>query len=241
MLPGSGSDERFLRSVFADALAGVGVELVAPAPRRGADVVAGYRAALDAAGPEPLLVGGISLGAHVAARWAAAAPPGRVAGLLLALPAWTGEPSTSSGTAPAALAARWTAARARAAGVAAAVAATAGAPTWLAAELGRAWAGYGPGLAPALEAAAAEPAPTEVELQALDMPVGVATLVDDPVHPLEVARRWHAALPRSALVTTRLATFGDDPASLGRATVLAWLRAASAPHGSGPRSPVRPA
>jgi hypothetical protein len=34
-------------------------------------------------------------------------------------------------------------------------------------------------------------------------------------------------LPRSALVTTRLATFGADPEVLGRATVLAWLRATS--------------
>jgi pimeloyl-ACP methyl ester carboxylesterase len=220
VLPGSGSDEVFIRSVFAGALAGVGVELVAPAPRRGADVVTGYRAALDAA-PGPVVVGGISLGAHVAARWAAAAAPGRVAGLLLALPAWTGPP----GAAPAALAARWTASRARSGGVAAAVAAAADAPAWLAAELGRAWAGYGAGLAPALAAAAAEPAPTAAELAGLDVPVGLAALVDDPVHPLAVAEGWHAALPRSALVTTTLAAFGADPATLGRAAVLAWLRA----------------
>jgi pimeloyl-ACP methyl ester carboxylesterase len=226
MLPGAGSDERFIRSVFAAALAGVGVELVAPPPRRGADVIAGYRAALDAAGPGPVLVGGISLGAHVAARWAATAPPGRVAGLLLALPAWTGAPSTPS-RAPAALAAQVTAAQVRTGGVAAAVAATAEAPAWLAAELHRAWAGYGTGLAPALEAAAAEPGPTEAELRGLDVPVGVAALVDDPVHPLAVARCWHAALPRSALVTARLAAFGADPETLGRASVLAWLRAAS--------------
>ena len=223
MLPGSGSDEVFLHSVFADALAAVGVDLVAPAPRRGGDVVAGYRAALDAAGPGPVLVGGISLGAHVAARWTAAAPRGRVAGLLLALPAWTGSP----GAAPAAVMARATAARARSGGVAAAMAATAGAPSWLVAELGRAWAGYGTGLAPALEAAAGEPAPAAAELSGLDVPVGVAALVDDPVHPLEVAEDWHAALPRSALVTTTLATFGADPGTVGRATVLAWLRAAA--------------
>jgi pimeloyl-ACP methyl ester carboxylesterase len=222
MLPGSGSDEVFIRSVFACALAGVGVELVAPAPRRGADVVAGYQAALDAAGPGPVLVGGVSLGAHVAARWAAAAPRGRVAGLLLALPAWTGLPRA----APAAVAARWTAAQARRGGVAAAVAATAGAPPWLVAELGRAWAGYGAGLAPAFEAAAEEPGPTTAELAGLDVPVGVAALVDDPVHPLAVAQEWHAALPRSALVTTTLAVFGAVPGALGRAAALAWLRAA---------------
>jgi len=222
MLPGSGSDEVFIRSVFACALAGVGVELVAPAPRRGPDVVAGYRAALEAAGPGPVLVGGVSLGAHVAARWAAAAPRGRVAGLLLALPAWTGLPHA----APAAVAARRTAAQARRGGVAAAVAASAGAPSWLVAELGRAWAGYGAGLAPAFEAAAEEPAPSTAELAGLDVPVGVAALVDDPVHPLEVAQEWHAALPRSALVTTTLAAFGADPGALGRAAALAWLRAA---------------
>jgi pimeloyl-ACP methyl ester carboxylesterase len=223
MLPGSGSDEVFIRSVFACALTAVGVELVAPAPWRGPDVVAGYRAALDAAGPGPVLVGGISLGAHVAARWAAAAPRGRVAGLLLALPAWTGPPCA----APAAVAARWTATQARTGGVGAAVAASAGAPSWLVAELGRAWAGYGDGLAAALEAAASSPAPTTAELAGIAVPVGVAALVDDPVHPLGVAQEWHAALPRSALVTTTLAAFGADPGALGRAAVLAWLRAAA--------------
>ena len=236
MLPGAGSDERFIRSVFARPLAGIGIRLIAPAPRAGADVVAGYRRALDAAaGSGPLLVGGISLGAHVAARWAAAAPGGQVAGLLLALPAWTGPPvmhgewstpTADTAPAPAALAARLTAAQVRSDGVEAALAtAAAGAPAWLAAELGRAWPRYGDGLAPALEAAAAEPGPTEAELAALDVPVGVAALVDDPVHPMEVARLWAASSPRSALVTARLAAFGADPETVGRAAVLAWLRA----------------
>ncbi len=226
LLPGAGSDERLVRSVFAGPLAGVGVELIAPAPRPGTDVIVGYREALDRAVDEPgsLLVGGISLGAHVAARWAASAPRGRLAGLLLALPAWTGQ----AGAAPAARAARLTAAQVRAGGVAGAVTAAApGAPAWLAAELARAWSGYGDGLAPALEVAAAEPGPTEQELATLTVPVGVAALLDDPVHPLAVAHRWQAALPRSALVTARMAVFGGDPEVVGRAAVLAWLRAAS--------------
>ncbi len=196
-----------------------------PPLRRGADVVADYRAALDRAAlvPEPLLVGGISLGAHVAARWAARAPAGRLAGLLLALPAWTGPPEG----APAALAARLTAAQVRSGGVAAALAsAAAAAPPWLAAELGRAWPRHGDGLAPALEAAAAEPGPTVDELAGLDVPVGVAALVDDPVHPSSVAEQWQRLLPRSTLVTARLAAFGRDPEAVGRAAVLAWLRAA---------------
>ena len=96
---------------------------------------------------------------------------------------------------------------------------------WLATELGRAWPGYGDGLAAALDAAAAEPAPTDAELAGLDVPVGIAALVDDPVHPVAVARHWCATLPRAALVTSTLAAFGADPQLAGRAALLAWLRA----------------
>jgi pimeloyl-ACP methyl ester carboxylesterase len=225
VLPGSGSDDRFVRSVFAGPLAALEIDLIVPSPPFGADVVAAYRKALDRAAltSDALLVGGISLGAHVAARWAAETPGRRLAGLLLALPAWTGPP----GVAPAAMAARLTAAQVRSGGVgAAAASAAAGAPTWLAAELARAWGRYGDGLASALEAAAAEPGPTADELAGLDVPAGVAALVDDPVHPLAVARQWQEVLPRSALVTVGLAAFGNDPETIGRATLLAWLRAA---------------
>jgi hypothetical protein len=230
VLPGSGSDEVFVRSVFAEPLRAVGIALEAVAPRHAHDVVEGYRAELDAAldTPGPLLVGGISLGAHVAASWAArrrtAAGP-RLAGLLLALPAWTGP----AGDAAAALAARATSAQARTDGVAAAVAAAGtGSPPWLAAELARAWPRYGSGLAAALDAAAAEPAPDAAALRSLAVPAGIAALVDDPVHPLAVAEHWRGLLPRAALLSAPLAAFGADPAVLGRAAVLAWLSAASA-------------
>lgn len=223
ILPGSGSDDHFVRSAFAGPLAALEMDLIVPPPPSGRDVIAAYREALDRAalGCEELIVGGISLGAHVAARWAAE-PGRRLAGLLLALPAWTGPP----GAAPAALAARLTATQVRSGGVAAALAsAAAGAPPWLAAELARAWPRYGEGLASVLETAAAEPGPSIGELAGLNVPTGVAALVDDPVHPLEVARLWQELLPRSALVTARMATFGDDPETIGRAAVLAWLRA----------------
>jgi hypothetical protein len=229
VLPGSGSDEVFVRSVFGGPLGALGIALQAVAPRHGHDVVEGYRAELDAAleRPGPVLVGGISLGAHVAAAWAAercGAGPGP-AGLLLALPAWTGQP----GDAPAALAARATAACVRDGGVAAAVAtARAGSPPWLATELARAWPRYGTELAAALDAAAAEPAPDTTDLRALDLPVGLAALVDDPVHPLAVAEHWGALLPRAVLLSAPLAVFGADAAVLGRAAVLGWLCAARA-------------
>jgi hypothetical protein len=222
-----------VRAVFAGPLRTVGIGLVAPAPRPGPAVVQGYRDALDAAhaaATGPLLVGGISLGAHVAASWAAEQRPGAVAGLLLALPAWTGSPDG----APAALAALATAALVRAEGVAGALApARAGAPAWLTAELERAWTGYGDGLAASLECAAATPAPDPPGLRGVAVPAGIAGIVDDPVHPLAVARHWRALLPRSALLTTSLAAFGADPATVGSVAVLGWLRAAGVSRAGG--------
>jgi pimeloyl-ACP methyl ester carboxylesterase len=214
-------------------LRSVGVMLVAPEPDRSDLVVRRYRTALDqalsvaAATPGArLLVGGISLGAQVAASWAAerleADPDLPIAGLLLALPAWSGPPEG----APAAAAARATAMTVRAQGLDAAIAAArAGSPAWLADELQRAWRGYGPALADVLDAAASAPGPTPGSLGGLDVPVGVAALRDDPVHPLAVARSWTGLLPRAALVTSRLDVFGADPGVLGRAAVLGWLRA----------------
>ncbi|MFD1234467.1 alpha/beta hydrolase, partial [Pseudonocardia benzenivorans] len=118
VLPGSGSDAEFVRSSFAEPLSALGIRLVAPWPRASGAVVAGYLSALDdalraaTAARTALLVGGVSLGAHVAIRWAAALDdPRPLAGVLLALPAWTG----SAGAAPAAVTAAATAARVRAA------------------------------------------------------------------------------------------------------------------------------
>jgi pimeloyl-ACP methyl ester carboxylesterase len=225
LLPGTGSDEVFVRSAFARPLADLGVPLVAPAPVPGPDLVAHHLAALDdawAAAGTPVLAGGISLGAHVAATWAVRHPE-RCAGLLLALPAWLGAPRTDS---PAALAALASADQVDRHGLDRALAAAEeGAPPWLARELDRAWRRHGAGLSPSLRAAAVWPAPTEAELATIRVPVGVAACTDDPVHPLAVAHRWITALPRAALATTTLTALGADRESLGRATTLAWLRA----------------
>jgi hypothetical protein len=43
-----------------------------------------------------------------------------------------------------------------------------------------------------------------------------------------VAEHWRALLPRAVLLSAPLAVFGADPAVLGRAAVLAWLRASKA-------------
>ncbi|GLZ34090.1 thioesterase [Lentzea sp. NBRC 105346] len=208
MLPGTGSDEVFVRSVFAEPLSQVGLHLHAPATR----TVADHLRALDhAAERHPIVAGGVSLGAHLAALWAAR-NPGRCAGLVLALPAWTGP----SAGAPAALAAASSADVVAAHGITAALADVDG---WLKIELDRAWRRYGDGLVAHFREAAGSDAPTFDELRTLDMPTGIVACTDDPVHPLEVARTWAAAMPRAVLRTTTLSALGNDRASLGRAAV----------------------
>ncbi len=221
MLPGTGSDDAFVRSVFEIPLAAAGLTLVAPPPVPGSSLAASALSVLsDSSGP--FVAGGISFGAHLAAEWAVAHPT-RCAGLVLALPAWHGAPDS----APASRSALLSAAAVRSLGVDGALAESA-MPEWLAAELSRAWHGYGDGLADSLEVAASRPAPTLAELAALDVPVGIAACVDDPIHPPDVAAEWAAALPRAAVCTTRLSIMGVDPEALGRAAVLAFTRAAGA-------------
>ncbi|CRK55841.1 hypothetical protein [Alloactinosynnema sp. L-07] len=223
LLPGTASDDVFVRAVFEVPLAAVGMAAVMPAPVRGPGHVAAYLAAFDEAAEagQPIIAGGISLGAHLAVEWALKNRD-RCAGLLLALPGWTGAPDG----APAAVAARYSAAAVRELGPTAATeAAVAGLDPWLAAELTRAWSGYGDDLAEALDVAADHVAPTLDDLATLDIPCGVAGFTDDAVHPVEVATAWAKALPQATLCTTRLQIVGADPEALGRATVLAWLRA----------------
>lgn len=226
LLPGTGSDDVFVRSVFEVPLAAIGFRTLAVRPEPGPGIGAAYLAALDeASAGRPVLAGGVSFGAHVAAEWALR-NPARCTGLLLALPAWSGDPGDS----PAAVSARLGADAVRANGVDAALREVAeSVAEWLSAELGRAWRGYGPGLADSLRVAAGRPAPTLAELGKLEVPVGVAGCVDDQVHPLAVARDWAEALGRAELCTTRLDIMGADPEALGRATVLAWLRARGTP------------
>jgi len=223
LLPGTGSDEVFVRAVFEGPLRGVGVPLIAPPPPPGAALAEGYLAVLDTLAEEhgPLLVGGISFGAHLAAEWAVRNPD-RCGGLLAALPAWHGIP----GPEPASVAATLSADLVADAGVEAALAqAAAGSPAWLSAELGRAWRRHGDGLVAGLRVAAGRPSPTLAELSRLAVPAGIGTCTDDPIHPTKVASEWAGALPRSAVGETTLAALGADRESLGRATVLAYLRA----------------
>lgn len=224
VLPGTGSDEIFVRSVFARPLAALGIELIAPPPPKGADVVTGSPRLLDEIAGTfegPLLVGGISLGAHLATEWALRRQD-RCAGVLVALPAWNG----AADAAPAAVAAGGCADLVAREGLAAALeVATSGVAPWLAAELTRAWRRHGEQLAASLRAASLHPAPELTRLPQLRVPVGIAACTDDPVHPVAVARAWQQALPNAALLETTLRAVGVDRQVLGEAAVRAWLQA----------------
>jgi pimeloyl-ACP methyl ester carboxylesterase len=221
ILPGAGSSCGFVTRVFAGPLREAGYVLVAPPPVPGAGLVAGAFEALDAAartyGARLRLVGGISLGAHVAARWAGRGPG--LDGVLLALPAWTGAPAA---VAAATSAAADTVDRL---GTAGALAAAGDAVGWVADELAAAWPGYGTGLAASLRAAAAAPGPSRAELAALAVPAGVVAFTDDPLHPAAVAREWAATAPYAALRELPLSAPAEDRTVLAHAALAALAAA----------------
>ncbi|BBZ38673.1 alpha/beta fold hydrolase [Mycobacterium conspicuum] len=217
LLPGTGSDDGYVRRAFSGPLRGVGAVLRTPPPQP-QQLIKGYLAALDeAASAGPICVGGISIGAAVATAWALAHPERAVA-VLAALPAWTGAP----GSAPAALAARHTADQLRRDGLAATTTQMrASSPPWLAEELTRSWAAQWPHLPDAMDEAAAYRAPSHSELARLATPLGVCAAVDDPIHPLAVGVEWVDAAPHAALRTVTLDQFGADASALGAACLAA--------------------
>jgi pimeloyl-ACP methyl ester carboxylesterase len=217
LLPGTGSDDEYVRRAFSVPLHDAGAILESPTPRPGG-LIAGYLSDLDDAATDgPIAVGGVSIGAAVAAMWALAHPQS-VAAVLAALPAWTGSPDG----APASLAARQSALALRRDGLAATTAQMrATSPRWLADELTRSWARLWPALPDAMDQAADYVAPTRAELARLSVPMGVAAALDDPIHPLAVAQEWAAAAPRAALRTVTLDQIGADPSALGGACLAA--------------------
>ena len=217
LLPGTGSDDDYVYRAFSGPLREVGATQIAPPPQPDR-LIDGYLSALDEAAREgPIGVGGVSIGAAVAAAWALAHPDRAVA-VLAALPPWAGAP----GAAPAALAARYSASRLRADGLAATTTQMrASSPPWLAEELTRSWRAQWPQLPDAMEEAAAYVAPSCADLTRLAVPLAVAAAVDDPIHPLQVAVDWVTAAPRAALRTVTLDQFGANPAELGAACLAA--------------------
>ncbi|MDA4104973.1 hypothetical protein MMON44395_25830 [Mycolicibacterium monacense DSM 44395] len=221
LLPGTGSDDDYAYRAFSPALHEAGAVVVTPPPQP-QRLLAGYREALqEAAAGGPVAVGGVSIGAAVAVEWALANPGSAVA-VLAALPAWTGSPAT----APAAMMARYSAHALRRDGLVAATSQMrASSPRWLGEELTRSWVAQWPALPEAMDEAAGYVAPTCAQLEALRVPMGVASATDDPVHPLEVGMEWVSAAPCAALRTVTLDEMGAEPAVLGVACLAALAEA----------------
>lgn len=221
-MPGTGSDADYVERAFGRAATTLGVELIALEPTD--DLVQGYLAALDDAARThgDILVGGVSIGASIATSWAVRHPRA-CAGVLAALPPWTGAPGTSAASASASASA--TAAAIRGVGLEATIESmTAGSPTWLAAELTRSWRRLYPGLLPQLDAAASFVGPTLSELRTLEVPLAITASTDDLIHPIEVARDWERAAPRTMLHELPLDTWGARAELLGDTCADGWLK-----------------
>ncbi|GAA4642135.1 alpha/beta fold hydrolase [Gordonia humi] len=224
VMPGTGSDADFVARVFGPAARAAGLEPTCLEPT--ADLVPDYLSRIDAhvARGERVVVGGVSIGAAVALRWALdERNADHCDGVLAALPPWSGAPDGSI----AAASARLTADGLDRDGLDATIdAMVATSPDWLGAELSRSWRSlHGRGLVDQLRAASTFTAPTLADIAGLRVPLGVAVAPDDPLHPASVGRAWVDAAPRAALVETPLSAFGPDERRLGDACWSAWLRA----------------
>lgn len=173
---------------------------------------------------ERVLVGGVSFGAHASARWLTSTDDlAHVTGLLAVMPAWTGLPD-AGGLAQ-------TAAALRARGIHGTLddlQARFGAD-WVVRELRSAWLSRDvEGLLRELEAVAESPSVTYDELSRITVPTVVGALLDDPVHPVGVARTWASAIPHCDLVLMDRHLPAADVGAIGRLLLarLGDLRAA---------------
>ncbi len=171
------------------------------------------------------LVGGTSLGAHVAASYAATGAP--FDAVLLAIPGWLGKDTTTARVNDA------LAAEIASTGVAATVrriAADPAVPRWVVIELDRSWPRHDPeSLVAAFRAVAADEAPGIDLLKGIATPTGVVGLVDDPGHPFAAADAYAAAVPRAALRALTLAEWGERRPLLGDAALDACRAAIASP------------
>ncbi|MBW3561430.1 MAG: alpha/beta hydrolase [Actinobacteria bacterium] len=246
---GVGSSARFLVEAFGAPAVEAGHRLIAydlrghgsSSPARSVDDhgleahIADMAEVVEEVGAQ--IVGGVSLGAHVA--MTLAAEPGTVngrdhqvtpalhdrviEGAVACLPAWIGRARPGHG--PHAVVAD----EIRRVGIEAALdraTSDPDVPSWLRDLLRRDWREADPGsLEAALVALEGGRAPDVELLTSVPVPVGVVGWPDDPGHPLEVAQRWSALVQRGSLVTTTMDEVGRDREALGRAAFHALDRA----------------
>lgn len=184
MLHGAGSTPEFMQRTFGQAAASAGFHLRTPDV---SGLTMGQMVDL-LRNCEADVIGGVSLGAHAAALYAARSGwPGPVYAVM---PAWIGDPG------PVAALTAHTAERLRNSSVTTVLRDVTGhvADDWIADELVRAWSTMSASrLAEVLRVAADQPAPTVDELRAIQGAVTVIALADDPTHPWEVAAQWATA------------------------------------------------
>lgn len=228
VLPGTASTGDFVTRAFGPALAAAGFALVTGDPPRDSApgaLVGACRAQLAAAIRRfrPRLLGGVSLGAHLVARWLTDHHGGAgtcVGGLIVAMPGWSGRPDD----APAAASSRAAADAISRHGLAATLAdLPGGAPRWVRTEVVRAWSTYQANeLVATLRAAARAEAPSLDTLAGITVPTAVLGFADDAVHPSSVAKAWAAAIPGSRYTELHLTDVDGDLTRLGSAAVAAW-------------------
>jgi pimeloyl-ACP methyl ester carboxylesterase len=210
---GAASSADFVRRVFAKPLESIGYDLVTwdrRTPVQEADRE--FAALVRDSGAT--VVGGISVGAILATRYALAEGD-RLAGLLVALPPPqpVGVPVPTAGGSEAALHID-------------SEEATRGAVPWVADEIRAAWATYTQAdLVRELTSASRAVPPTYDKLAQCVVPTGIVALSGDPVHPMDAADQWAKALPFAELETVQMHEPATDITVIGQAAVRAWLRA----------------
>ena len=225
MLHGAGSDGAFITAAFAAPLARAGYRLIALEDRTGdPELMAARLRTLLTRRTDIAIVGGVSVGAHAAARWAAHDDrSGRLDGLLFVMPAWTGSD-------------RVTATMTRAA---AATLEQTGvhnelvrlrqdkelARDWVMDELSRAWPLQADTLADSLLRTAQSRGPYVSELARITSPVGLVALDDDPLHPASVAVAWTRQLKHATLAHVPRHAPAHDRSVIGAAAITALKRA----------------
>jgi pimeloyl-ACP methyl ester carboxylesterase len=234
---GAGSSGDFVQRAFAAPLRAAGWRLVSYDLRgHGNSTAVADEAALGldrhvqdllalAARTGATMLGGVSMGAHAAVLAALdATAPRDLAGLLLALPAWTGPPDLV------AAANAVQAAELRAVGIAPVLdRIRRDHPGWVADELSGAWPGHdAAAFAAVLAALARSPGPSEAELARIAVPVGIVALDDDPMHPATVAEAWSRLIPRAGLERVAFDAPAADRSVLGSAALRAYRTVVSA-------------